>query len=126
MTTDDLTITKTPARVCTLDPIGPQIILKRADPETKTPGGIVLPDAAKKKVRRGVVVAVGPGRTTTDGVLVPPTLAPGDYVVFAQYAGHEVEHQEAHGKETYLLIQEAEILAKIDRSSTTPIPVIED
>ena len=126
MTTDDLTITKTPVRVCTLEPIGPQIVLKRADPETMSPGGIVLPSQDKKKIRRGVVVAVGPGRTTPEGKLIPPTLSPGDHVVFAQYAGTDIKHREAHGEEEYLLMQEAEILCRVDRSAATPIPIIED
>lgn len=155
MTTDDLTITKTPAaaptcgaciaeaagtpttgfhtcddpedapRYCTLEPLGPQIIVKRADPLDKTKGGILLPDSAKRKVRKGVVVRVGPGQRLQDGTRAKPEIAPGDVVVFTMYAGNEVEHEEAHGKETYLLLQEGEILTRDDRDSPTKWPIPE-
>jgi chaperonin GroES len=83
--------------------------------ETKTPGGILLPDSAQKKTGRGRVLAVGPGKArpspTGNGVyreLVD--VAPGQVVVFAQYAGHE---EEVGGKKVRIL-QEADVLGVVE------------
>lgn len=112
-------------RYCTLRPVGPQIICKRADPENRSPGGILLPDSAKKKTRKGVVIRVGPGQRLNDGKRATPEVKAGDRVVFAQYAGNEVTHMEAHGKEEYLLLQEGEILTVEEPDAKVIIPELE-
>jgi chaperonin GroES len=90
-----------------LVPLGDRVVLKRAEAETKTAGGIVLPDSAKDKPQRGDVVAVGEGHVKSNGTKTPLTVRPGDHVIFSSYAGDEFKV----GEETYLLLRESDILA---------------
>jgi chaperonin GroES len=90
-----------------LVPLGDRVVLKRAEAETKTAGGIVLPDSAKDKPQRGDVVAVGEGHVKSNGTKAPLTVQPGDHVIFSSYAGDEFKV----GDETYLLLRESDILA---------------
>jgi chaperonin GroES len=73
-----------------LKPLGDKVIVKRVEAETKTKGGIVLPDTAKEKPKRGKVLAVGEGRRTDKGELVKPSVKVGDEVVFSSFAGSEI------------------------------------
>ena len=73
-----------------LKPLGDKVIVKRVEAETKTKGGIVLPDTAKEKPKRGKVLAVGEGRRTDKGELVKPSVKVGDEVLFTSFAGTEV------------------------------------
>ena len=73
-----------------LKPLGDKVIVKRVEAETKTKGGIVLPDTAKEKPKRGKVLAVGEGRRTDKGELVKPSVKVGDEVLFASFAGSEI------------------------------------
>jgi len=75
--------------------------------ETKTSGGIVLPDSATDKPQRGAVVSVGEGHVKNTGKKVTLTVKPGDEVIFSSYAGDEFKI----GEETYLLMRESDILA---------------
>ncbi len=90
-------------------PIGDRVVLKRADAESTTAGGIVLPDSAQDKPQRGSIVAVGDGHRRDDGTKVPLTVKEGDKVIFSSYAGDEFPL----GDETYLLLRESDILAVI-------------
>lgn len=90
-----------------LVPLGDRVVLKRAEAETKTAGGIVLPDSAKDKPQRGDVIAVGEGHVKSNGTKAPLTVKPGDHVIFSSYAGDEFKV----GEETYLLLRESDILA---------------
>src|SRR5947199_9129926 len=90
-----------------LVPLGDRVVLKRAEAETKTAGGIVLPDSAKDKPQRGDVVAVGEGHVKSNGTKSPLTVRPGDHVIFSSYAGDEFKV----GEETYLLLRESALLA---------------
>jgi len=90
-----------------LSPIGEKIVVKRMEAETKTKGGIVLPDTAKEKPKRGKVVAVGEGRRTDAGELVAPSVKVGDEVLFTSYAGTEVT---VDGEELLIMCQD-DILA---------------
>lgn len=72
-------------------PLGSRVLVRRIESEDKTPGGIVLPDNAKEKSSRGVVLAVGPGRLLDDGSYLRIRLEAGDVVMFAQYAGTEID-----------------------------------
>lgn len=92
-----------------LKPLDDHVLVKRAAPEQKSPGGIVLPDAAKEKPDRGEVIAVGPGRMLDSGSRAAMTVVVGDSIVFQKYGGHEVEDS---GDE-YLLVREGSILAVI-------------
>jgi len=88
-------------------PLGDRVVLRRADPESKTAGGIVLPDSAKDKPQRGEVVAIGDGHVKKDGTRIPLVVKAGDQVIFSSYAGDEIEIND----EKYLLLRESDILA---------------
>ncbi len=91
-------------------PLGDRVLVKRVSEQEKTKGGIVLPDTAKEKPQRGEVVAVGEGRLTDDGKRIPMNVKVGDKVIFAKYAGTEIELDD----EEYLLMSESDILAIIE------------
>ncbi len=88
-------------------PLGDRVVLKRAEAESKTAGGILLPDTAKDKPQKGEVVAVGDGHVRDNGRRVPLSVKPGDRVIFNSYAGDEFRL----GEEEYLLLRESDILA---------------
>ncbi|MCC7423012.1 MAG: co-chaperone GroES [Planctomycetaceae bacterium] len=88
-------------------PLGDRVVLRRAEAESKTAGGIVLPDSARDKPQRGEVVAIGDGYVRRDGARVPLTVKEGDRVIFSSYAGDDIEV----GDEKYLLLRESDILA---------------
>lgn len=90
-----------------LVPLGDRVVLKRAEPETTTSGGIVLPDTAQDRPQRGEVMAVGDGHTLKDGTRAPLTVKEGDRVIFNSFAGEEV----SVGDEELLLLRESDILA---------------
>ena len=68
-----------------LRPLQDRVVVKRKDEETTSAGGIVLPGSATEKPQQGEVVAVGPGKKTNDGDVVPVDLKVGDHVVFGQF-----------------------------------------
>ncbi len=88
-------------------PLGDKVVLKRQEAESKTAGGIVLPDSAKDKPQKGEVIAVGDGHVRRDGARIPLTVKEGDKVIFSSYAGDEIKV----GDEEYLLLRESDILA---------------
>ncbi len=88
-------------------PLGDRVVVKRAEAESKTTGGIVLPDSAHDKPQRGEVMAVGDGHVKKDGKKTPLTVKAGDRVIFSSYAGDEI----TVGDEEYLLLRESDILA---------------
>ena len=92
-------------------PLGDRVVLKRADAESKTKGGIVLPDTAKDKPQKGKVLAVGDGRITKDGKRRELQVKVGDHVLFTSYAGDEFK---LSGDKKVLLMREDDILAVID------------
>jgi chaperonin GroES len=93
-----------------LQPLGDRVVVERISAEERTAGGIVLPDTAKEKPRRGKVIAVGTGRRLKDGSLQPLEVRKGDEVLFTSYAGDEVK---TDAKEL-LLMREEDILAVIE------------
>jgi chaperonin GroES len=92
-----------------LTPIGEKVVVKRMEAETKTKGGIVLPDTAKEKPKRGKIIAVGEGRRTDSGELVKPSVKAGDEVIFTSFGGTEVT---VDGEELLIMSQD-DILAVI-------------
>lgn len=72
-------------------PLGDKVIVKRVSAEEKTAGGIVLPDSAKEKPKRGIVLAVGSGKLLDDGTRGAMTVKANDEVVFTSYAGTEIK-----------------------------------
>ncbi len=88
-------------------PLSDRIIIKPSPAEEKTKGGIYLPDTAKEKPVIGEVVAVGPGRKSDDGKIVPMEVKAGDKVLYGKYSGTEVT---IDGQE-YLIMRESDIFA---------------
>lgn len=93
-----------------LRPMQDRIIVKRLEEEQKTAGGLFIPDTAKEKPQRGEVVAVGNGKKTDDGKVVPLDVKAGDKVLFGKYAGTEIKIE---GQE-YLIMREDDILGVIE------------
>lgn len=91
-------------------PLGDKIVVKRLDAEEKTAGGIVLPDSAKEKPKRGTVQAVGEGKLLDSGKRSTPQVKKNDQVLFTSYAGTEIK---VDGEEL-LIMDESDILAIIE------------
>lgn len=90
--------------------IGTHVIVRPNESESMTPGGIVLPDAAKEKPVSGIVVAAGSGHLTKDGQRVPLEVLEGEEVIYSSYAGHKVE---VNGEEL-IVLNEADILVRFE------------
>ena len=71
-------------------PLGDKVLVRRVEAESKTTGGIVLPDAAKEKPKRGKIIAVGQGKLLDDGTRAKLQVKKGDEVLFSSYAGTEI------------------------------------
>ena len=73
-------------------PLGDRVLVKRVEEETKTKGGIIIPDTAKEKPQEGEVVAVGPGALNEKtGARTPLELKAGDRILFGKWSGQEVK-----------------------------------
>lgn len=94
-----------------LRPLQDRIIVKRVEEETKTAGGIFIPETAKEKPQRGKVVAAGNGKKTEDGKVLPLDVKVGDTVLFGKYAGTEIK---VDGDEL-LMMREDDILAVVEQ-----------
>jgi len=92
-----------------IKPLHEKVVVERMDAETKSAGGILIPDSAKEKPMRGTVIAVGPGRVLDSGEVKALDVKKGDKVLFGGYAGSEVK---LDGKD-YLIVNESEIFAVI-------------
>ncbi|ACL05925.1 MULTISPECIES: co-chaperone GroES [Desulfatibacillum] len=89
-----------------LQPLADRILVKRLAEETKTKGGIIIPDTAKEKPAEGEIVAVGPGRNAEDGTKIALEVKVGDRVLFGKYSGTEVKIE----GEEYLIMREDDVL----------------
>jgi len=92
-------------------PLGDKVLVERVEAESKTAGGIVLPDTAKEKPQRGKVVSVGEGKMLENGTRKEVQVKKGDLVLFTSYAGTEIK---IDGKE-YLIMDESDIMAVIEK-----------
>jgi chaperonin GroES len=72
-------------------PLYDRILVQRSEGETRSKGGLILPDTAKEKPSEGVVLAIGHGRLGKEGELLPLAIKTGDRVVFGRYAGIEIK-----------------------------------
>ena len=88
-------------------PLDDKVVVKRLDAESTTPGGIVLPDAAREKPRQARVLSVGDGRMLANGRRVPHQVSEGDHILFLDYAGTDVVIND----QELLILSEDEILA---------------
>jgi len=93
-----------------LRPLQDRIIVKRVEEETKTAGGLFIPETAKEKPQRGKIVAVGNGKKTEDGKVLPLDVKVGDLVLFGKYAGTEIKVD----NEEYLMMREDDLLAVVE------------
>ena len=92
-----------------IKPLGDKVIVKRVEAESTTAGGIVLPDSAKEKPKRGIILAVGNGRLLDDGSRSEMQVNKNDEVLFTSYAGTEIK---VDGEE-YMIMDESDILGII-------------
>ncbi|MEM8830005.1 MAG: co-chaperone GroES [Cyanobacteria bacterium P01_G01_bin.19] len=93
----------------TVKPLGDRVFLKVQAAESKTAGGILLPDTAKEKPQIGEVTAVGSGKRNDDGSYTPVEVKVGDKVLYSKYAGTDIKL----GSEEYVLLAERDILATV-------------
>ena len=91
-------------------PLHDRILVKRLDEETKTSGGLFIPDSAKEKPIQAKVIAVGAGKRDKDGKVIPLDVKAGDKVLFSKYSGTEVK---IDGDE-HLIMREEDLLAILD------------
>ena len=91
-------------------PLHDRVVVRRIEEETKTAGGIIIPDTAKEKPMQGEVIAVGPGARNEDGKLVPLDVKAGDIILFGKWSGTEVK---IDGQEL-LIMKESDILGVIE------------
>ena len=92
-----------------IKPVGDKVIVERVDAEEMTSGGIVLPDSAREKPKRGVVRALGSGRLLDDGTRAKLQLKVNDEVIFTSYAGTEIK---ISGDE-YVIMDESDVLGVV-------------
>jgi chaperonin GroES len=92
-----------------LRPLQDRILVQRVEEETKTKGGIIIPDTAKEKPAEGKVVAVGNGKVGEDGKRIALEVKKGDRILFGKYSGTEVKIE----GEEYLIMREEDVLGVI-------------
>ena len=90
-------------------PLGDRVLVKRVEEESKTKGGIIIPDTAKEKPQEGEVVSVGSGARADDGKVTPLDVKAGDRILFGKWSGTEVK---VDGEEL-LIMKESDILGVI-------------
>jgi chaperonin GroES len=93
-----------------LRPLGDKILIKRVEAESKTKSGIVLPDSAKEKPKRGKIISLGDGKRLETGERAPWNVKKGDEVIFTSYAGTEIK---IDGEEL-MIMSEDDILAVVE------------
>ena len=93
-----------------LKPLGDRLVVKPQEQEETTASGLVLPETAKEKPQKGVVLAIGPGRRDDDGNRIEMDVAVDDVVLYAQYAGTEIKLE----GEKLLILKESDVLAVLE------------
>ncbi len=91
-------------------PLYDRILVERVELEETTKGGIILPDTAKEKPQQGKVIAVGQGKRTEDGKIIPLEVKEGTMILFGKYSGSEVKIE---GTE-YLIMREDDVLGIVE------------
>ena len=92
-------------------PLDDRVLVKQSQAEERTAGGIVLPDTAKEKPQRGVVIAAGAGKLMDNGQRAAMSLKKGDEVFYGKYSGTEIK---IDGDE-YVILRESDVLAVIEK-----------
>ena len=91
-------------------PLHDRILIKRVEEKETIKGGIIIPDTAKEKPQEGEVIAVGGGKKTEEGKVIPLDVKAGDRILFGKYSGTEIKIDE----QEYLIIREDEVLGIIE------------
>ena len=99
-----------------LRPLQDRVLIRRVEPETKTSGGIFIPDTAQEKPMEGEVVAVGPGAHDQTGALHSLDVRAGDRVLFGKWSGTEVKLD----GEDLMIMKEADIMGVLVRAAAAP------
>lgn len=92
-----------------LQPLEDRLVVRPSEADETTASGLVIPDTAKEKPQQGEVLAVGPGRHSDAGDLVPMDVAVGDTIVYSKYGGTEI----SSGGEDLLILQARDVLATV-------------
>jgi chaperonin GroES len=82
----DATLTKVK-----IQPLGDRVLVKPVEAKEVKRGGIIIPDSAKEKPQEGEIVAVGKGKMTEDGKILPMDVKPGDRILYGKYSGNEIK-----------------------------------
>ena len=98
-------------------PLHDRVVLKRIEADSKTTGGIIIPDTAQEKPSQGEIVAVGPGGRDEAGKLTPIDLKVGDVVLFGKWSGTEVK---IDGQDL-LIMKESDIMGVLEGRPSKPI-----
>jgi chaperonin GroES len=93
-------------------PLHDRVVIRRAEGDTKSKGGIIIPDNAKEKPQEGEVIAVGPGSRDESGKLIPLDVKTGDTVLFGKWSGSEVK---ING-EDLLIMKEADLMGVVEKT----------
>src|SRR5829696_2368521 len=96
-------------------PLHDRVVLRRIEEDSKTKGGIIIPDTAQEKPMQGEVTAVGPGGRDESGKLIPIDLKSGDRVLFGKWSGTEVKID----GEDLLIMKESDIMGVLDVPATS-------
>ena len=96
-------------------PLHDRVVVKRIEEGETMQGGLYIPDSAKEKPQQGEVVAVGHGKRTEEGKVLPLDLKVGDRILFGKYSGNDIK---LNGNE-YLIMREDEILGVLENVSAT-------
>ena len=91
-------------------PLGDRVLVKRVEEETKTKGGIIIPDTVKEKPQEGEIVAVGSGARDDSGKIVPLDVKIGDKILFGKWSGSEVKID----GEDLLIMKESDVLGVLE------------
>ena len=91
-------------------PLGYRVLVRRLETETALKGGIILPDTAKKKQEQAQVVAIGTGKKTTDGEIIPIPVKVGDVVLMEKYSGQEITLDD----QEYVIVKADELIAIVE------------
>jgi chaperonin GroES len=91
-------------------PLHDRILIKRIEEKETVKGGIIIPDTAKEKPQEGEVVAVGNGKKTEEGKVIPLDVKKGDRILFGKYSGTEIKIDD----QEYLIVREDEVLGVLE------------
>jgi chaperonin GroES len=97
----DATLTKVK-----IQPLGDRVLVKPVEAKEVKRGGIIIPDTAKEKPQEGEVIAVGKGKTTEEGKVLPMDVKPGDRILYGKYSGNEIKIDEVE----HLIMHQDDIL----------------